>query len=398
MSEKSLGRFSVGSTAEISHVITATDIERFADLTGDTNPVHVDRAFAERTPMKGTVAHGMLSASFISTMIGKHIPGDGSLWMTQTLEFLLPVRVGDQITVRATVTDLNPAHRTLNLATEVFNQHGQKVIDGRSLVKLLETTEPEVEAIPDAAFGDVAIVTGASRGIGAAVATRLAQLGFSVAVNYRSDAEGAAAVVAAIQSAGGVAAAFRADVTDQAQVTTMVQGVEQTFGPVTALVNNATQKLIPKPFAKVTGEELDSYWAVQVKAPLELIRLVLPHFARAKRGSVVNVSTIYTDGTPPPQLLAYTATKAAIESATKSLAVEYGPKGFRFNLVSPGMTETRLIAETPEKARLLTKMQTPLRRLAVPDDIANGICFLLGPDARHITGATLRICGGVVMM
>lgn len=398
MSNDEIRGFHVGSVAELSHVITTADIDRFVELTGDTNPVHIDWRFAERTPLKGTVAHGMLGASFISTIIGKHIPGNGSLWLTQTLEFLLPVRVGDRITVRAEVTEINTAHRTLNLRTEVFNQHGQKVIDGRSLVKVLEIERVSERASEMPTVRGVAIVTGASRGIGAAVARRLACTGYAVVVNYRADRDGATAVTEAIQSMGGDALIAQADVIEPRQVEAMVRMAEDHFGTVTAIVNNATAKLVPKGFTNISSEELDRYWQVQVKAPLNLIRAVLPHFDRAHRGAVVNVSSIYADGTPPAQLLAYTATKAALESATRCLAVEYGPKGFRFNVVSPGMTETQLIADTPEKTRLLAKMQTPLRRLAQPDDIAGGICFLLSDEARHITGATLRICGGSVMM
>jgi 3-oxoacyl-[acyl-carrier protein] reductase len=397
VSNEELRGFRVGSTAELTHVITAADIDRFVELTGDTNPVHIDRSFAERTALRGTVAHGMLGASFISTIIGKHLPGSGSLWLTQTLEFLLPVRVGDCITVRAEVTDVNVAHRTLGLRTEVVNQHGQKVIDGQSVVKVLDV-DPAPEPPSERVGPEVAIVTGASRGIGAAVARRLARAGYAVMINYRTDRDGADSVAGDIRSNGGAAFVIHADVTEPQAAEAMVRAAEEQFGRVTALVNNATGRIVPKTFASVTDEELDRYWNVHVRAPLALIRAALPRFERAGRGAVVNISSVYTNSTPPPQLLAYTATKAALESATRSLAVEYGPKGFRFNTVSPGMTDTQLIADTPEKTRLLTKMQTPLRKLAHPDDIAGGVCFLLSNEARHITGETLRICGGSVMM
>ena len=398
MSEETIKGFRVGDVAELDHIITPADIDSFVKLTGDTNPLHVDRRYAERTTFKGVVAHGMLGASFLSTIIGKHIPGDGALWLSQTLEFLFPVRVGDRIRVKAEVLEINARHRTLTLQTEIFNQHRQKVLTGRSLVKVLEVEElPIKNGEPSDLIPKVVIITGASRGIGAATAKRLARSGYAVVVNYRSDEEGALATVEEITAGGGNAVAFKADITNRAAVETMIKMTRQRFGAITALVNNATGQLIPKTFLELTEEDLEHYWNVQFKAPLHLIQAVLPSFHEAKCGAIVSISTIYTNNVPPTKLLVYTATKAALESATRSLAVEYGPQGFRFNVVSPGMTDTHLIADVPEKVRLLTKMQTPLRRLATPEDVANGVAFLLSEEARHITGETLRICGGTVM-
>ena len=153
-----------------------------------------------------------------------------------------------------------------------------------------------------------------------------------------------------------------------------------------------------RPFAETTSEDLAREMAMHYFAPLRAIQRVLPDFLAAGGGAVVNVGSIYADATPPPQLLGYAAAKAALVSATRSLAVEHGPRGIRFNTVAPGMTDTRLISEVPEKARLLSKMQTPLRRLATPEDVANSIAFLLSDDAAHITGETLRVCGGLVML
>jgi len=392
-----MDRFKVGDAAEIEHTITAEDVERFANLTGDDNPVHVDRRYAERTPLKGVVAHGMLSASFISTIVGKHIPGEGALWVSQSLDFLLPVRVGDRITVKAEIIETVPHHHMLGLRTEILNQHGQKVLTGQGRVRVLELEEPEA-AGQTHSVRKVAIVTGASRGIGAATARRLARDGFAVVVNFHRDEGGAQQVVDTIAAGGGRAAAVKADVTDPAGAITLVERAVGRFGPVTALVNNASSRIIPKAFSTLSESELEAHLALHLKAPLRLIQAVLPSFAAAGQGAVVNLASIFADSAPPPQLLAYAAAKAALVSATKSLAVEFGPQGFRFNVVAPGMTDTALIADTPEKSRLLTKMQTPLRRLAHPDDIANAVAFLLSEDARHITGETLRVCGGIVML
>ena len=109
------------------------------------------------------------------------------------------------------------------------------------------------------------------------------------------------------------------------------------------------------------------------------------------------MGTIYTDGTPPPQQARYVVPKAALTSLARCLAVEYGPLGIRANVMAPGMTQTNMIADLPDKIKMLTKMQAPLRRLAEPADIANGIAFLLSFASRHITGESLRVCGGLMM-
>lgn len=389
--------FVVGETAKIVHTITAEDISKFVELTGDDNPLHVSREFAEKTSFKGIVAHGMLGASFISTIVGKKLPGEGALWLSQNIEFLLPVRIGDTLEIMGTVTGFHPGQRILDLQIQIVNQYRQTVLTGTSRVKVLEVEAPAASAAA-LAGQKVALVTGASRGIGAATARRLARDGYAVVVNYRADADGAALVVNAIREHSGSAVALPADLTDERALDGLVRAAEERFGPITALVNNASGKIVSRQFAEVTRGELAHELELHYFAPLRLIQRVLPSFAAAGRGTVVNVGSIYADATPPSQLLAYASAKAALASATRSLAVEHGPRGFRFNVVAPGMTDTRLISEVPEKSRILGKMQTPLRRLAAPEDVANAIAFLLSDDAAHITGETLRVCGGLVML
>jgi 3-oxoacyl-[acyl-carrier protein] reductase len=397
MSEASVNGFSIGSRAEFEHVITAQDIQRFVDMTGDDNPLHVDSAFAEKTSFKGIVAHGMLSASFISTLIGKKLPGSGALWMSQSLEFLLPVRTGDRLTIRAEVTGVQVAQRILALQTDITNQHGQRVLTGESRVKVLEVRSAPA---PDPREGikPVAIVTGASRGIGAATAARLADDGFSVVINYRHDEAGARRVAEEIVRNKGEATIFCADVSDRAQVRAMIAATLERFGSLSALVNNASAQLVTKPFAALLEEDLASQMRVQFYGAFYLIQEALPFLEKSSNAAVVNIGTINSDGAPATQLLSYTAAKAALVSLTKSLAVEYGPRGIRFNLVAPGMTDTRMIADLPERGKMLARMQAPLRRLSDPTDIADAVSFLLDPRSRHITGETLRVCGGTVML
>jgi len=128
----------LGDTAEIKHVITNEDLSKFVDLTGDDNRLHVDKNYAKNTSFKKQVVHGMLGASFISTIIGTKLPGDGALWYSQSLEFLLPVRIGDIITVKAEVIKKNDRNRSVELITDIYNQNNKKVTAGISKVKIIE--------------------------------------------------------------------------------------------------------------------------------------------------------------------------------------------------------------------------------------------------------------------
>ena len=137
----------IGDKAEVIHTITESDISKFVDLTGDDNKLHVNKDFASRTELKKPVVHGMLGASFISTLIGTKLPGDGALWFSQTLEFLKPVRVGDTISVLAEVISKNDKAKVIELKTEIYNQNKQIVTSGISKIKVVEIKTNEVENI-----------------------------------------------------------------------------------------------------------------------------------------------------------------------------------------------------------------------------------------------------------
>ena len=133
----------IGDKAQIIHTITKEDIEKFVELTGDDNKLHLDKEFASTTSFKKPVAHGMLGASYISTVIGTKLPGDGALWYSQSLEFRQPVRIGDKLRITAQVIKKIDRTKTIELKTDIYNQNKQKVTTGTANVKLVETTIPE---------------------------------------------------------------------------------------------------------------------------------------------------------------------------------------------------------------------------------------------------------------
>jgi 3-oxoacyl-[acyl-carrier protein] reductase len=393
---KSFAEIKVGDVESIVKRITESDVRLFVDMTGDDNPLHVDRAYAERTPFKDIVVHGMIGASLVSTVIGTRLPGEGALWISQNFSFVLPVRLGDELTVSCTVLAKNERERVLDLEARVINQHADVVLTGTGRVRVLETSQVEAPTALDSA-PKVAIVSGGSGGIGRAICERLAADGFAVVVGFHLEAERAERVVNAIQEAGGRALAVGVDLRDQAGAATVVDRAARAFGGVSVVVNAASPRIGAKPFEALTWSDITQQLDVQLGSAFALAKAAVPHMREHGSGRIVSVVTQATEGSPTPGWTAYAIAKSALGSLSRQLAVELGPHGITVNCVAPGMTDTRLIGDIPEKQRLITARQTPMRRLAVPDDVAGAVAYLVSDAAAFVTGETLRVNGGQVM-
>lgn len=387
----------IGQKETLSHKVTQSDIEKFVDLSGDDNKLHVNKEFAAKTSFKKPVVHGMIGASFISTMIGTKIPGDGALWFSQTLEFLLPVRVGDEITVIAEVTKKIDRDRTIELNVEIQNQNRQVVTRGVSKVKVLEELEKAVEEIKEETTNKVALVIGSTGGIGRAVATQLAEDGFDVVLHYFSNKEKANELKKSIQEKSNArVVAIQADINKESDVQGLISQSIREFYRIDCLVNCAS---VPIPNIKVdelVWEDFLKQFDLNIKANLLLVQSVLPQMLEHKYGKIVFVSSEVCDQ-PTKNWTHYTTAKSALEGFARSLAFDLAPNGIRVNMVSPGLISTDLTADIPEKIKLLSAMQTPLRRLALPEDVAGAVSFLASSKSDYLSGEVIRINGGQIM-
>lgn len=239
----------------------------------------------------------------------------------------------------------------------------------------------------------VALVTGASRGIGAAIATRLAADGFTVIVNYSGNAAPAEALVRQIEQAGGKALAAQADVSNAAEVRRMFDAAESTFGGIDVLVNNAGIMSLAK-VAEVTDEAIDRLLAVNLKGSINTMREAATRLRDG--GRIVNFSSSVV-GLYQPTYGVYAATKAGVEALTHVLAAELRGRNITVNAVAPGPTATDLFLDgkSPELIDRLSKL-APLERLGQPADIANTVAFLAGADGSWINGQVLRANGGII--
>jgi len=242
--------------------------------------------------------------------------------------------------------------------------------------------------------GKVAIVTGASKGIGAEIARKLASQGASVVVNYSASKAGADKVVAAIKAAGGKAVAIQADVSKEADVRRMFAQAKDAFGRVNVLVNNAGVYEFA-PIEEFTPEQYRRMFDLNVLGLLLTTREAVKQFG-PEGGNIVNIGSVAATSAPATGSV-YSATKGAVDTITKSLAKELGPRKIRVNSVNPGMIDTegtRSQGITTGEFGKQTVSQTPLGRIGRPEDVAPVVAFVASDDAGWITGETMVVSGG----
>jgi 3-oxoacyl-[acyl-carrier protein] reductase len=242
----------------------------------------------------------------------------------------------------------------------------------------------------------VAIVTGSSRGIGAATARLLAQNGARVAVNCKTNQSAGEKVLAYIEKIGGKGILVQADVTDRSQVKILVEQTEQELGPTDILVNNANMSFPVMPFAKMPWDGFEQKLLHEMKAAFFCCQAVVGGMMERKHGCIVNVSSGLSR-VPGTGFVAHTSAKSALDAFSKALALELGPYGIRVNVVAPGLTNTDATANQPEAMKKASAERTPLKRVAEPDDIAGAVLFYCADWSRFVTGTYLPVCGGTQM-
>lgn len=238
--------------------------------------------------------------------------------------------------------------------------------------------------------GKVALVIGGSRGIGAAIAKRLAGDGAKVAITYATGADAAASVVKTIEGAGGKAVAIQADATDAKAVEAAIEGAVASFGRLDMLVNNAGTA-IPKKFEEATLEELDRVVNINIRGVFVTTQAALKHMNDG--GRIVMIGSCVGERMMTPGLVSYSATKAAMRMFTQGLSREVGDRGITVNNVQPGPIDTDLNPAAGEWA-VPQRANTALNRYGSADDVAALVAFIAGPEASYITGANLTVDGG----
>ena len=241
--------------------------------------------------------------------------------------------------------------------------------------------------------GKVALVTGASRGIGAAAAIRLAERGAAVVVNYHQNQEAAQKVLDAIEAGGSRGIIFQADVTQRSQVDSMVKSANDSLGAIDILVNNAYFPFHVSPLHEIPWEKFQRAIDHELSAFYHCVQACLPDMKQKQTGRIVVISTRLAQQ-PLPLMGAYAAAKSALESMANTMAIELGPLGIAVNVVTPAFTLTDASLIMPEAYRERVKETRPLKKHLYPEDVAGAIAFLAGDEASMLTGSHILVTGG----
>jgi len=364
-------------------------------LVPDRDTIHTE------TPIR-TDLRPFLALSMLSTFVGMCLPGKYGVFLNFHTIMNEQPRYDTEYTLEGTITYTSKTASTVVENIVIFQAMNPETAVMESKVHAMVNKPPKLMPSLDSLkqtesdfelHNKVILITGASRGIGEVTAKLFSIYGAKVVINYLGGHDDAERVVEEIRSHGGEAIAIQADVSNREDVKNMVETACGNFGTIDILVNNAVRGIKPSGFMNLTWDDMQKDIDVTVKGTFNCCQEIIPLMIENSGGSIVNISTVYTED-PPEQYAHYVTAKSALTGMTRSLAVELMTFSIRVNIVVPSIVETDLTSHVPDMFLDKMRKKTPLKRLASPVDVARAVIFLASSQGSFTTGQKIMVTGG----
>lgn len=395
--------WSIGDKAQITHTFTNKDIHDFANLSGDDNPLHLDEAFSKKSLAGGRVVHGMLSASFISTLIGTKIPGKGALWNRFSIDWRRMLRIEDTVLFEAIVTSVKEDMLELKITG---HRSKELVLEAEARVMLMTTTTPssksnlkkenaspiENQEISSPECTSTILLTGATGSIGKSFIEHWQETNpYSDLILWaRSENE----LVELEQRYKNISYQI-VDLSSPEQIQTALNQWPKNLS-CSGIIHLAAAPWNSYPVDSAENlADMELHWKIGPQCLAKLCTALKPYMT--KDCSIIALSTQFALEAPPENCAAYISAKLAMEGYIRSLAVELGPKGIRANMIAPSMINTPYVRDVPVRKKMVEAARNPMRRLCEPSDVAKAILWLQSPSSSFINGSTLPLTGGLTL-
>jgi 3-oxoacyl-[acyl-carrier protein] reductase len=386
----------LGMEKSFSVTITEELVSKFSEISGDISPLHMDEDFAKESQFGKRLVHGMLLASFISQMVGIHLPGRNGLCVSQETQFPNPCFIGDTVQVVGKVEKKSDVGRILTLDLKIFREPDCPVLVGK--IKAMVLAKKKLKNIEKTEGMDLSdknvLIVGGSGEIGGAIAKTLALHKANVAITYNKNKESAQKLKDEMLAENCILTAYEVDLTAPEGLNSFFQNLSIEDKNFDTLIHCAAGDLEQKSFADSTWEDMQKNLDISIKGFFSITHKLLPIMVEKKSGNIITVLDTQVIGTPSEKNAAYVTAKYALLGLSKALAKEYGPHGIRVNMLSPGLTDTNFVKFIPQRIKDTVAFETPLKRIAYPSDIAKIALFLVSDLSDYLSGVNLPICGG----
>ena len=395
--------WSIGDKAQLIHTFSEKDIDDFSKLSGDVNPLHLDDSFAKNSLAGGRVVHGILSASFISTLIGTKIPGEGALWNRFSIDWRRMLRIGDTVLFEAVVISAKEdmlelkitGHRAKELVLEAEARVMLMTISVSSSKSNLKKEGTFPKEDQDNSFDEntsTILLTGATGSIGKSFIEHWQETKphTNLMLWARSELE----LIELKQRYKNISYQI-VDLSSPEQIQTALNQWPKNLS-CSGIIHLAAAPWNSYPVDSTENlADMELHWKIGPQCLAKLCTVLKPYMT--KDCSIIALSTQFALEAPPENCAAYISAKLAMEGYIRSLAVELGPKGIRANMIAPSMINTPYVRDVPVRKKMVEAARNPMRRLCEPSDVAKAILWLQSPSSSFINGNTLPLTGGLTL-